>query len=454
VKAGLGATHSPFSLAASIASTTNDTSFCLLHLWMAMSIFDRPVSDITAQDVSELLKDYAVENMRLEFKREVPGKDETLKKLSSFANTFGGFLVVGADANSADGRLKDLPGVDLQAGFKQTIVQWCFGYVSPPLNVEVSDPIPTPDATGKVCYVLFVHESDLAPHFLNGRKGVYIRTDEFSARFEARLANENELRHLMDRRALIRGRRTALIERARSRFQAFTEHRYREFKKGNSKPKESIGARFNLTILPRFPGTSVCEHTALFDLLRSERIPWRGTGFPKSYEGPVCQHESVINFGAGTNFSILEGNVWGMLFFATEIEEQTSSFAGIHLNQFLGNILAFLRYAAYLLTKLHYTGPLRVEMQMEGMRGVRWVWFDHDFPENGPASELDDTITFSLDTSSDALISRPDAIVVDILRYVFFATNWPHFAGSSELLLKLINAGYEYNNWPKVSSSA
>jgi hypothetical protein len=42
---------------------------------------------------------------------------------------------------------------------------------------------------------------------INGRKGLYVRTDEFSARFEARLATENEIRSLLDRRKIIRDRR-------------------------------------------------------------------------------------------------------------------------------------------------------------------------------------------------------------------------------------------------------
>ena len=98
--------------------------------------------------------------------------------------------------------------------------------------------------------MIFVRESDLAPHFLSGRKGVYVRTDEFSSRFEARLATENELRHLLDRRDLIRKRRTALIDRARERFQSFTESRYRDFRKELTTPKETIGARFAMSRSP------------------------------------------------------------------------------------------------------------------------------------------------------------------------------------------------------------
>jgi len=114
-----------------------------------MAIFAKPITQIAAADVQELLQDEAVENVRLEFKSKVPDKDETLKKLSSFANSFGGFMVIGAKANSADGRIEDLPGVDARPGYKQKVVQWCFDAISPPLIVEVSDPIPLPANSGR-----------------------------------------------------------------------------------------------------------------------------------------------------------------------------------------------------------------------------------------------------------------------------------------------------------------
>ncbi len=87
-----------------------------------MSIYATPISQLKTSDLAELLQEQAVENTRLEFKREVPDKDETLKKLSSFANTFGGLVVVGATAQSKDGRIEDLLGVDEQSGYKQKIV--------------------------------------------------------------------------------------------------------------------------------------------------------------------------------------------------------------------------------------------------------------------------------------------------------------------------------------------
>src|SRR5712691_1265746 len=84
-----------------------------------MSIFTKPTSQLSSAHLLEILREAAVENIRLEFKLKVPDKDETLKKLSSFANSFGGFMVIGAKANSADGRIEGLPGVDEQPGYKQ-----------------------------------------------------------------------------------------------------------------------------------------------------------------------------------------------------------------------------------------------------------------------------------------------------------------------------------------------
>jgi predicted HTH transcriptional regulator len=164
-----------------------------------MSVYTKLLSQLTFSDLQELLDASAVENLRLEFKREVPDKDNTLKKISSFANAFGGFIVVGASADN-NGRIQELVGVDKQPSYKQTVVSWCFDSVYPPITVDVSDAIPVPSMNARFCYVISVPESDSAPHFLNGRKGIWIRTNEFSARFDAQLANEDELQNLLARR--------------------------------------------------------------------------------------------------------------------------------------------------------------------------------------------------------------------------------------------------------------
>jgi hypothetical protein len=415
-----------------------------------VSIFRSPLKDLNRSDLQELLTAQAIENLRLEFKREAPKKDEMLKKLSSFANTLGGSVVVGAEAGN-DGRITSLPGVDPLPSYKQTIVQWCFEGVAPPLDVEVSEPIPIDG--GKVCYVIRVGESELGPHFINGRRGVYVRTNEFSARFEAQLATELELRQLLQRRQTIRDRRAALLVRARSRFNTFVHQKYSELRRGK---RDAIGARFDLCIVPKFPANELCSHSRLHQLLTSIHLPWRQVGFPRSTGGGfISQHESIICLRPGSSFSLLEANTWGLMFYATEIEltePEPNSVVGIHVYHFTAHILVFLAHAAKVLGALGYTGPLSIEMRLEAIRGVPWLFSRGVGILTGPHSVLDDDATFSIDRNADDLFARSDGIAIDLTRFAFFATNWTEMANDRASLEKFVEEGYGYNFWPVPSA--
>jgi hypothetical protein len=415
---------------------------------LLVSFFTTPIAELTTGDLQSLLDDNAVENILLEFKVESPSKDETLKKLSSFANTFGGFLVIGARASSADGRLNGLPGVEPESGFKQRIVQWCFDAVSPPLLVAVSDPIPAPLGDGKVCYVLHTAESDLAPHFLNGRKGVYVRTDEFSARFEARLANENELRHLFERRRLVRERRARLAARARRRFDTYAKRRYAEINSGAA----NSGCRIELCAYPRFPSLPLCDESMLQQVVTSEAISWRQTRLPRLNGNPVTQHESVIILGAAEEFSLFEANIWGLFFYGTQIDMNQRGTTGIHAYHLAGYIVAALRHASFMWRLLNYSGPVLIETSLASILGVDWLTSGGgSMMISRPGSELDDDVSFSVASSTDAMSASPDDVEKQILRSVFFSANLAEMVDTPQKVEGLRRQAYEYNFWPRPS---
>lgn len=407
-----------------------------------MSIYTTPLSQLKPADLQELLDQAAVENIRLEFKSQVPSKDETLKKLSSFANTFGGVMVVGAKANSVDGRIEELPGIDVEPGYKQKIVQWCFDNANPPLVVSVSDPIPTASGSQKVCYVVHVAESDIAPHFLNGRKGVWVRTDEFSTRFEAHLADENELRHLFDRRKLIRDRREMLIDRARKRFDTYAAKTHTDL----SGSRTSLGSRLELSIVPRFPASQVCQQEELKSLVQKSWTSWRQVTFPDPGSEILSQHESAIVLSAARGLSIFEVNAWGMLFYVTKVDDDHNGTYGIHLRQFVGYLLLFLEHAGQMLRSLSYAGPLQVELSVDSLLSVRWLDPDQGWYRQVPGSVLDDAIALSISTTSDVLGNDPDSVARELLRYVFFSVNWSDLVNSPEKLKKLIRDGHTFNH--------
>src|SRR5205085_656579 len=268
----------------------------------------------------------------------------------------------------ADGKLVELPGVEPIAGCKQKLVQWCFDEISPPVVIEVSEGIPSPTDGTRVCYVLKIDESEAAPHFINGRRGIYVRTDEFSQLFEPHPAKLEEILRLVERRQRVVERASRLQERTRRRWTTFAESKYSEL--GN---KESLGAHFSLTISPRYPTAPLFDPYVLHALSETLTVPWRQVGFPRFAKGIVSQHESVLVLRPGSSFSLLELTMWGHLTYSSEIEIEVGdkTVTGIHLNHFVGHILVFLEHAASLLRKSSFRGELELTLELHGIKGVK-----------------------------------------------------------------------------------
>jgi hypothetical protein len=389
--------------------------------------------------LEELLENGDVENLRLEFKSEVPDRDETLKKLSSFANTYGGTMVVGAMARSSDGRIESLPGVEPQQGYKQKVIDWCFKEASPPVTLEVSDPIPV--ANAKVCYLIRVAESDLSPHFLNGRKGIWVRVDEFSGRAKAELADETEIRHLLDRRKVIVERRTALLERARRRLI-------------NQTGFSMSPARLELCVVPRFPARPLCAEQDLQFLVSGSIVQRRGSGFPDFGDGYVSQHESVsllrpmLDMAPG--HSLFEVNIWGMLFYAMRIQTNEDGAVGIYLYRVVGSVSLFIRHAARMLQSMGYSGPVVLETSLLSIRGVLWHYELRGAPRVHSGAPLDSDVRFEVSTSAQALLEKPDGVAMDVLRMLMFSVNLPDQVHTPEKVEKLLRDGFIFNDWPPI----
>ncbi|MBX7147717.1 ATP-binding protein [bacterium] len=73
-----------------------------------MSIKQKPLSEITEEDLWDLVHDKVIENKNIDYKKDVPGnadkdKKEFLADVSSFANAGGGDIIFGISEKSEDG---------------------------------------------------------------------------------------------------------------------------------------------------------------------------------------------------------------------------------------------------------------------------------------------------------------------------------------------------------------
>lgn len=246
----------------------------------------------------------------------------------------------------------------------QTIVQWCQSGVITPF---VSKPVPTAADPERVCYVIFTEESEEAPHFLNGRKGAYVRTDEYSHRFEARLATYEELQHLANRRQLAVARREHLFERAEVGFEEYVHQDY----EGDPGTVGPIGATLKICTIPLFPTSTIVERQALGSAIEESRTErWRSVGYPRLYPR-TSQHESILLLGGAYYFSMIEGDLWGKLYQALEIERAKDDRNLIHLYSLLGFLLILLQYAGSFYRQLGYDGTLQIRLRLDRIRGKR-----------------------------------------------------------------------------------
>ena len=311
----------------------------------------------------------------------------------------------------------------------------------------VSDGIPALGAAGEVCYVIYVPMSWEAPHFLTKRRGAWIRTDEFSQRFETRLATFEEIQHLTNRRRLAVERYEHLYNRAVGRFESLAAREYSDHQRTTG----SMGATLCLSLCPQFPTRPLIGEHQLLEIIRSERIPWRGTAFPLDTD-TITQQESVLVLHPTKYFSLVEANVWGQFTYSCEIEYliggEGLDNAGIHLNAFLGHILVFLEHARTIYHKIGYNGSLLLRTLLKRVQGKHFLHFpDGNSPVPGPASRIDDEISFDISISAGKLNEQRNEVAGELLKTLFFSLNWPEQGADSSAIMALLDAAAAYNSW-------
>jgi hypothetical protein len=139
-------------------------------------LFSKPISDLTFEDVEEFCKRFK-ENMRVEYKSTF---DDSVKKklpkvLSSFANSYGGILIIGinAPAGAPQEPFEGIVFPEREPGL--TVQSLCRDNIFPEIPLYtgfVSSR--TPD---KAYLVVQVNESPKAPHAIENSTQVHVRAE-------------------------------------------------------------------------------------------------------------------------------------------------------------------------------------------------------------------------------------------------------------------------------------
>ena len=74
-----------------------------------ISIFDKPLDLLEEEDLHRLITNEIAEGLYVDYKVDFPA--DLPKVVASFANTFGGWLIIGADAANPGNLPSSFPGV-------------------------------------------------------------------------------------------------------------------------------------------------------------------------------------------------------------------------------------------------------------------------------------------------------------------------------------------------------
>lgn len=393
-----------------------------------MSFYTKPVKALTFIDVRELLDSQAQEGIRLEFKSDHVGQDEHLKKVCSFANTLGGRIVYGVAQDGAS-RAVDIPGVVEDTAFETRLTDWCAHYLHEPLVPEVSAAIPVP-GSNKVVYVVHVEESDLAPHFIEGRKGCYIRTNERSQRFEALTADPPEIKALLNRR-----------EDARKRAQEFKTRSHGRISKRLELLKRVINSPapfvpITVRVAPSYPKKPLVSLQELEQIAAKANFEYGASPFPYDRSGVYSHADSLIFSQArGHHLTFLELTRYGSVSYTDFIQAegqgdhvdfggaQRLTLKSVRMGRVMGATLLGAKYAARFCDAIGMRGSYSMSPEMSDLQ---YVAFETVGLGRGALAIpfLDENVEVERIGYSETFAPHWKDIAIELWRELYFALGW------------------------------
>lgn len=229
----------------------------------------------TYEDVKQYVSAHPYEDQVTEYKG-IPEAQEgrgVAKSLSAFANTYGGWLIVGVGGTDGRYRLEGLRRKDHQPNsVTQRIVDSCLGAVWPPLMDIDPREVEAKDESGRFCFIARVGPSTHTPHFLRSFDGkgaglfechvrahgrsyaVPRKNKEGHKQFDAPIDLATDLPNLLNRRSESLQLRARLLQDSRDRCCVWLQQMLAREEGISGTGVFTDFTHWELCICPAFPG--------------------------------------------------------------------------------------------------------------------------------------------------------------------------------------------------------
>lgn len=156
-------------------------------------VFLKPLDKLEYGDIERLKLNKICESQILDYKGELLEDDKLLRQISAFANTQGGFLILGIRESGKGGYPEEISGIDKSEINKEKMEQIILGNIQPRLGVKIRS-IDHQDPS-KAIVVIQIPNSYLKPHMHSNSSRFYKRYE-----FEAQPMTEIEVSDAYRRR--------------------------------------------------------------------------------------------------------------------------------------------------------------------------------------------------------------------------------------------------------------
>ena len=310
---------------------------------MTRSIFEEPIETISYSDIDSFCNSKISENIKVDYKIDFP--DDLAKYIVGFANTYGGILLIGIQANKTTNIPTGIVGIDLEEGLEEKVINISHANINPPITPEVCViPFKSKSSLTKddrAVVLIRVHESFETPHMCMKNK---------NNRIYERIHNETRPADLSTIKELIEKNEKSEIKLEKLIDDKIINLRHDGFRA--------------IYVIPTYPVKNIIKFNLEIDnFLRNNTPPHLHFGdYRPLMDGAIFEHKSDSKVEITKEGLISYRENW-----KTE-DAHGGDNGDIFINRTMVNVVRILQYSLKIYRRVGYFGSVMIGIDIDGTK--------------------------------------------------------------------------------------
>lgn len=334
-------------------------------------IFTSAINDINWSTIEDFCNQRVPEGTFLDYKEFIPPNLQ--KTIASFANTFGGVILIGIEEDNSNKPVLPIKGIEFERGLSEKIVNIVLTHITPPFIPEIKI---CQNSDGKRAIIFIrIPQSDTF-HAISRNTEVYLRTNDIS--HPEKIATIDEVDWLINKRNKSIDLKNSLLNQSKSRFEVMRKITA----KNNIELYRSLGTRKNeleISILPVYPMNWYYSPNDLytnFDKIKIADSYGTCRTFPLSSSSITGNEINILQDGIflihnlDTRFFYTEINSYGLYYYRQIVETINHNNQDyLRISEIISRIKSSLIFASSLFKEIGYFGLIEINIRLENLRG-------------------------------------------------------------------------------------